>query len=137
LIKRLTLILAAFAITTASWCQITITGSVLAKEDHSPIPGVNVVVKGTEDGTVTTSDGTFSLNVVDPNAVLVFSFVGFVTQEYSLNGQTHISVKMKLDCIRDYFDVQKIGIYVSSGVINTPVGGSLTLHFRRTLGRAH
>ena len=129
--------LATLTITATVWCQVTITGTVISKEDRSSLPGVNVVIKGTQNGTATTGDGTFSLTVADPNSILVFSFIGCVTQEYQLDGQTEILVKMKLDCIRDYWDVQKIGIYASSGLINTPIGGSLTLLFQPTLVRGH
>jgi hypothetical protein len=126
---KLILLLSFLTLTTTAWCQITITGTVVSKEDHSPLPGVNAFVKGTQNGTTTDIDGAFSLTVTDPNAVLVFSFVGMVTQEYPLNGQTTISIRMKSDCISDYFDIQQIGLYANSGFIHTPVGGQLTLAF--------
>src|SRR6478735_5297917 len=47
----------------------------------SPLPGVNILVKGTASGTTSDSDGNFKLNVADGNAVLVFSFIGYITQE--------------------------------------------------------
>lgn len=134
LIKRLIFILTILTATTA-WCQVTITGKVISKEDKSPLPGVNVVIKGTQSGTSTTSDGTFSLIVTDTNSILVFSFVGLATQEFQLNGQNEILVKMKLDCIRDYWDVQKIGIYASSGLINTPIGGQFDFAFPAYFGK--
>lgn len=131
----MTLILViALAITTTGLCQGTVTGTILSKEDNSPLPGVNVVIKGTQNGTVSI-DGTFSLTVIDPNSILVFSFIGFVTQEYPLNGQTNISIKMKPDCIRDYFDAQRIAIYASSGLINTPIGGHLDLALPAYFGK--
>lgn len=114
---------------------MTITGTVISKDDKSPLPGVNVIIKGTQIGTYTINDGTFLLTVPDSNSVLVFSFIGLATQEYHLNGQTEISVKMKLDCIRDYWDVQKIGIYASSGLINTPIGGQFDFAFPAYFGK--
>jgi hypothetical protein len=107
---------------------------VTSKEDHAPLPGVNVVEKGTQNGTVTASDGTFSLRVIDPNAVLVFSFVGFINQEYPLRGQGHISLKMQADCNKHYYDAQRVGIHASSGVIHTPVGGQLEIAFPAVFG---
>jgi hypothetical protein len=58
----------------------TVTGRVTLQEDGSPIPGANVVVKGSTNGTTTGSDGRYSLSVPD-NATLVFSFIGLTTQE--------------------------------------------------------
>ena len=77
---------------------MTITGTVISTEEEVTIPGVNVVEKGTQNGTTTTIDGTFSLNVNDPNSTLVFSFAGMVTLEYSLKGQRQVFIKMKSDC---------------------------------------
>jgi len=67
-------------------CQLTITGIVISKTDKSTIPGVNVVEKGTKNGTITKIDGSFSIDVTNPNSSLVFSFVGMITQEYPLKG---------------------------------------------------
>ncbi|GEO06496.1 SusC/RagA family TonB-linked outer membrane protein [Adhaeribacter aerolatus] len=61
------------------------------------LPGVSVLVKGTNLGTTTNFDGTFSLSVPDQNGTLIFSFIGFVTQEIPLNGQTIFSVKLLPD----------------------------------------
>jgi TonB-linked SusC/RagA family outer membrane protein len=74
----------------------TITGTV-SEEDGTPLPGVNVVVKGTTIGTVTDSNGAFSLDVPSPDAVLVFSFIGFISQEIPISGQTVVNVTLKAD----------------------------------------
>ena len=84
-IKQLTLILALLTSPLTVWCQFTVSGTVISKEDKSKLVGVIVVEKGTKTGTVTASDGTFSLNVTDSNSILVFSFIGFVTQEICMN----------------------------------------------------
>lgn len=55
------------------------------------LPGVNVTIKGTTQGTITDMDGNYSINGVDANATLVFSFVGYNTQEIAVAGQTSIS----------------------------------------------
>lgn len=124
LIKRLTFILLALT-TTTSWSQVTITGTVIFKEDKSTAPGINVVEKGTENGTVTDKDGTFKLTVDNPNATLVFSFIGVRTQEFELKGKREIFVTLKLDCNKDFFDSQQVHLYANSGVINNPVGGQI------------
>jgi TonB-linked SusC/RagA family outer membrane protein len=63
----------------------TITG-IVKDEAGEPLPGASVLVKGTNKGTQTDFDGNFSLKEIDENATLVISFIGFATQEVSLNG---------------------------------------------------
>jgi TonB-dependent starch-binding outer membrane protein SusC len=58
------------------------------------LPGVSVLVKGTTTGTVTDIDGKYSLSVPDANATLVFSSVGFKTQEIAVNGKSSIDVTL-------------------------------------------
>jgi TonB-linked SusC/RagA family outer membrane protein len=76
--------------------QQVITGQV-SEESGNPLPGVNVLVKGTAAGTVTDGDGKFSLPVSSNDAVLVFSFIGYKTQEVSVNGQSMINITMEPD----------------------------------------
>ena len=72
--------------------QRIISGTVTDKTDGSVIPGVNVVVKGTTRGTVTDGNGKYSI-AVSPNAkILIFSFIGMVTQEVTIGNNTHINV---------------------------------------------
>jgi TonB-dependent starch-binding outer membrane protein SusC len=75
---------------------VAVSGTVV-EEDGTPLPGVNVVVKGTTVGTVTDSNGKFSIEVASPESVLVFSFIGFVVQEIPLGGQTTVNVTLKAD----------------------------------------
>jgi len=84
------LFLTSFAILSA---QVTVTGTVTGEEDGVPIPGVNIVEKGTSNGTITSADGTYSITV-GSNAVLMFSFVGMVTQEIEVGNQTMIEVAL-------------------------------------------
>jgi len=70
---------------------IAITGTV-TDNTGEPLPGVNVVVKGSMQGTATDSNGAFSINVPDANAVLSFSFVGYLTQEVTVGIQRVINV---------------------------------------------
>ncbi len=62
-----------------------------------PIPGVNVVEKGTTNGTVTDADGKFLLTVSDRNAVVVFSFIGFASQEVSVGGRATLDIILSED----------------------------------------
>jgi TonB-dependent starch-binding outer membrane protein SusC len=64
-----------------------------------PLPGVTVVVKGTTQGTVTNADGNYSLSNIPENATLVFSFVGMLTQEISIEGRMTLTVVMEEEII--------------------------------------
>lgn len=75
---------------------ITVNGRV-TDETGSGFPGVNVLVKGTSIGTSTDADGKYSLPVQDENAVLVFSFIGYLTAEESVGSRTTIDFSMKPD----------------------------------------
>src|SRR5690348_5741110 len=68
--------------------QIAVTGRITSGEDASPIPGVNILVKGTTRGTITDAEGNYRIDVSGPDAVLVFSFVGYLTQEAVVGGRT-------------------------------------------------
>lgn len=76
--------------------DVTVTGTV-SEENGAPLPGVNVVVKGTTNGTVTDSQGKFALTVPSQESVLVFSFIGFVIQEIPVGGQTVVNVTLVAD----------------------------------------
>ncbi len=73
--------------------QKTITGKVV-NSDGEPIPGVTVVVKGTNNGTVTNSEGSYSLSNVPEESVLVFSSIGFERQEKNVTGITNVDVTL-------------------------------------------
>ena len=60
--------------------ETKITGKVVAANTGESLPGVNIILKGTEIGTVTDMDGNFELNVPSEGGVLVFSFVGFLSE---------------------------------------------------------
>lgn len=64
-------------------------------ENGAPAPGVSVRIKGTTTGTITDANGNFSVNAPD-NAVLVFSFLGYETQEVAVAGKTELSVKLTI-----------------------------------------
>src|SRR5690606_4126946 len=84
-------------ISTMAWSQSkTVTGKVTAADDGSGLPGVNVIEKGTSNGTVTEGNGDFSISV-EPGATLVFSFVGFISQEVVVGNQTTINVTLRSD----------------------------------------
>ena len=73
----------------------SVAGTVKSSVDNMPLPGVNVVVKNTSNGTVTDFDGNFSMSDVPLNSVLVFTYLGFETQELPAN--SNMSVAMMED----------------------------------------
>ncbi len=86
-----------FLVTTIAWSQSkTVTGKVTSADDGSALPGVNVIEKGTSNGTATDADGNFSINVTN-NATLVFTFVGYTSQEIAVGNQTTINVNLASD----------------------------------------
>lgn len=76
--------------------QLTVSG-VVNDDTNVPLPGVNVLVKGTTTGTMTDADGRYSINVPDDKSVLVFSFIGYAQQEITVGSQSNISISMKPD----------------------------------------
>lgn len=72
--------------------RIEISGTVHDK-NAQPIAGVNIIIKGTTNGTSSDANGNFVLDIED-NDVLIFSFIGFISQEVRINGQTKIDVVM-------------------------------------------
>ncbi len=73
----------------------TITGTVSSID--GPLPGASVVVKGTANGTVADFDGKFSLDNVGPNSILSITYIGFVSQEIQMNGNTDFNIILKED----------------------------------------
>ncbi|WP_459209113.1 TonB-dependent receptor [Aquimarina rhabdastrellae] len=79
-------------ITNIGFAQQIVTGTVVDIEG-TPIPFVNISEKGTANGTTSSDNGTYTITVA-PDATLVFSFVGFATQEVSVNNQSTINVTL-------------------------------------------
>ena len=76
-----------------SYAQTTVSGQVTDADDGSGLPGVNILEKGTTNGTISDFDGNYTLTVSD-GATLVFSFVGYQAQEIVVGSQTSISVSL-------------------------------------------
>lgn len=73
--------------------QELIEGTVMDK-DGNPLPGANVIEKGTTNGVTADFDGNFTIEVADENAVLVISYIGFATQEVALAGRTTLNIQL-------------------------------------------
>lgn len=75
--------------------QETISGTVVDATTGESLPGMNIVVMGTEIGTTTDLEGNFELTVPSLNETLIFTYIGYVTQEVPINGRTEIDVAME------------------------------------------
>ena len=97
--KKFLLVCFAFVfVSSLVWAQERIvSGRVTAQEDGSPLPGVNVVLKGTTNGTVTDTDGNYKLSVPATGGTVVVSFIGFATQEIEIGTRSVIDFGMGLD----------------------------------------
>ena len=96
--RKLFVLLAVMLLAGAqlAWGQaVRISGVVTGAEDGMPMPGVSVVVKGTTTGTATDMDGRYTLSVPADAQTLVFSYIGYATQEVAIAGRTAIDVVME------------------------------------------
>jgi TonB-dependent starch-binding outer membrane protein SusC len=73
--------------------DVTVSGRVTDTADNTPLPGVNVTVKGTTNGTVTDPNGSYSISVPG-NSTIVFSYIGYTTQEIPVNNRSTINVAL-------------------------------------------
>lgn len=87
---------------------IKVTGKITDSSNKESIPGVNVVVKGTTNGVVTDFDGNYTLDVPDRNSVLVYSFVGYNSQEISVGDKDVIQVSL-VSSMTDLDEVVVVG----------------------------
>lgn len=77
--------------------EIRIKGTVKAGDDNGTLPGVSVIVKGGTSGTTTDNDGGFELTVPTTESILVFSFVGYISQEVTVGGRSVVNVTLAPD----------------------------------------
>lgn len=97
----------AFTSLSVTKVDVLVTGRI-TDEESNPIPGANILIKGTALGTTTDTDGKFSLNVPDANAVLVISFIGYLSKEVVVGNQTEINVSLEAD-IQQLSEVVVVG----------------------------
>lgn len=96
-ILAITLVLAVFYLTSLNAQSQSLTVSGQVKNGPEPLPGVSIIEKGTSSGTTADAEGKFTVTIASPNAVLVFSFIGYKTQEVPVNNQTRIEVQLEED----------------------------------------
>ncbi|WP_439487957.1 SusC/RagA family TonB-linked outer membrane protein [Algoriphagus sp.] len=95
-------------LSVSAYAQVEITGQVKSSEGSEAFPGVSILEKGTSNGTVTDLEGRYTLTVSSENATLIFSFVGYETQEISLQGRQNVDVILDPD-IQSLSEVVVIG----------------------------
>ncbi|WP_420552967.1 TonB-dependent receptor [Tenacibaculum aiptasiae] len=90
--KKITLLIFTILFTSVTWAQTKITGSI-KDTNNNPLPGANILEKGTSNGTSSDLDGNFNLTVKD-GAILIISFSGFETKEVPVNGKTSFNITL-------------------------------------------
>lgn len=102
-------LIGGFGVMQDSYAQgLEVSGTVTDGESEVALPGVNVTVKGTTTGTSTNASGEYSLTVPSEQDTLVFSFVGFVTQEVPVDGRSTVDVSLMPD-VQQLEDVVVVG----------------------------
>ena len=97
IMKKIALILSIIFLSASRFAdvqEIKISGTVTSREDGLPIPGVNIVEKGTSSGVITDLGGRYEINVKSESSVLVFSSVGFITEKITVKSKRVIDVKL-------------------------------------------
>lgn len=109
--KVLLLAVMCFALLGSAMAQYSVSGTVVSEADGTALPGVTVSEKGTSNGTLTDSDGKFSIRLSSGNATVMFSFVGMKTIQEAVNNRSVLTIKMKSeDIMLDEFVVTALGI---------------------------
>jgi len=88
--------------------EFKISGKVTASDDGTAVPGATVLLKGSSRGTSTDANGDYTLNVPDGNGTLVFSFIGYTTQEIEIGTRSAIDVVLVSD-VRELGEVVVVG----------------------------
>jgi len=101
---------------------VTLSGTVLSAEDNQAMPGVTIVVEGTTIGTVTSFEGTFSLDVPGDVSTLIFSFVGMTTQNYEIDFANPTSIQIMMEA--DYLHLDEIIVTGYTTRVKNSITGS-------------
>ena len=86
-----------FGFATLTNAQRTVSGTVRAADNNEALIGVTVILKNGDIGSVTDFDGKYTIKIPDNESVIVFSYVGYLSQEIQVNDQTTIDVLLELD----------------------------------------
>ena len=115
-------IVAFLFLATIAWAQQKVVTGTVKDESGGTMPGVNVIIKGTASGTSTDTDGKFSTSVSGSDAILVFTFVGYSTQEVAVGAQSVIDISLAPDAVA----LQEIVVVGYGEQKKTSITGSVT-----------
>ncbi|MBY0434014.1 MAG: TonB-dependent receptor [Cyclobacteriaceae bacterium] len=125
-IMKITLLLLLLFQAGISFAQGRLVSGTIKDESNTGMPGVNIIIKGTTDGTVTDANGEYRINVPNDQATLVFSFVGYATQELVVGSRSSLDVQLALDVkslseivVIGYGSQEKKDLTGSVGVVQT------------------
>ena len=109
-----------------TYAQSIVSGVVRDSKTNETIPGANILIVGSNSGTTTDIEGKFSLNVTNPSATLVISFVGYKSQKVELKGQSKLEIALEVDAtnleglvVIGYGSVKKSDLTGSVAVVST------------------
>lgn len=93
----LLIIMAFFHFEAIAQNERAVSGKITSSDDENPLPGVNVLIKGSTTGTISDVDGNYRITVSGNEATLIFSFVGYESKEVAVGNRTNIDVSMDPD----------------------------------------
>jgi TonB-linked SusC/RagA family outer membrane protein len=105
---RMIILLLLCVFSSFIWAQSKLVQGVVNDETGSPLPGVNVVIKGTSQGTITDVNGKFKLTVPSEKSIIAFSFMGYLSQDVLVDNHSNFTITLKEN-------VQKLGEVVVVG----------------------
>lgn len=110
-----------------SSAQSVVRGVVLERSTSNPLQNAEILIAGTTTGSSTDDKGAFQLDIGKDTATIVVRSVGYQTQRLLVHSHDSVAVRMRVECIVDYFYRPYVEARLVSGVRNTPFGGQATL----------
>jgi len=103
--------------------QVKISGKVCDNNTGETLRGVNIIEHGTENKIVSETNGTFNLTVSNSESAIEITYLGYKKQEIKIGDKRYFEIKLKEDCFLDFFDYNNICLGLSTGILNSPIGG--------------
>ncbi len=95
--KKLYLLVLCMLATTGLYAQNRVVSGLVKSETNEGLPGVNVLAKGSTNGTITDVNGNFSINLAPDQNVLIFSYVGYLSEELDVTNQSQVTIQLVQD----------------------------------------
>jgi len=133
--KKTTLLLSLWftvsLFTVNLYAQTVITGTVIDSKTSLPIPGVNVVLEGTTQGTITNLNGFYSIDLLSPSGTLTFSFIGYTSLKADITGKTIVDVSL----VEDLQSLDEVVVIGYGSVKKSDLTGSVAVVSSKDLNR--